>query len=54
MNIIIQHIDTLSKYGHKTHDVCQSTDIYNFVFLREVKMTTACNFISLGEKCVNY
>ena len=22
----------------------------NFAFLREVKMTTACNFMSLGEK----
>ena len=26
----------------------------NLAFWREVKMTGACNFITLGEKCANY
>ena len=30
-------------------DVYPAMDV-NFTFSREVKMTTACNFISLGEK----
>ena len=52
---IIQHIDTLPKYGHKTLDVrrstwCISSDGLIFAFLRKVKMTAACNFISLREK----
>ena len=53
--LIIQHTDTLPKYGHKTLDVVGLHDIYptmdvNFAFWREVKMTAACNFISLREK----
>ena len=47
--VTIQHIDTLPKYGHKTLDVRISMDV-NYAFWREVKMTAACNFISLGEK----
>ena len=52
--IIIQHIDTPPKYGHKTHDVRRftgrmSNDGCNFRILKEVKMTAACNFI-LWEK----
>ena len=31
------------------HDVYPAMDV-NFPFRREVKMTAACNFISLGEK----
>ena len=54
MNLLIQHIDTLPKYGHKTFDVRRSTwrisnDGCKFRILKEVKMTTARNFISSGE-----
>ena len=31
------------------HDVYPAMDV-NFAFWREVKITAACNFISLGEK----
>ena len=33
------------------YDAYPTLDV-NFAFRRKVKMTAACNFISLGEKCV--
>ena len=53
--VIIQHIDTLSKYSHKTLHVRRSTwrifsDGCKFGVLKGSEMTAACNFISLGEK----
>ena len=53
---IIQHIDTLPKYGHITLKVHRSTwrissDACKFGILKgSAWMTAACNFISLGEK----
>ena len=34
------------------HDV-YPTIYVNFAFRRKVKATAACNFVSLGKKCVN-
>lgn len=39
-------IDTLPKYGHDIYPAM----VVNFTFWRRVKMTTACNFVSLGKK----
>ena len=35
------------------HEVYPALDV-NLAFRGEVEMTAACNFISLGEKCMNY
>ena len=52
---IIQHIDTLPNMVIKLsmhvglHDAYPAMNV-NLAFWREVKMTAACNFISLGEE----